>query len=100
MKRKISLLLAMVMCVSTLVACGKKAEEAGTADDTVVVYTADIFNTMNPYETTANSDQSVFDQVYETLTVTQDDGTVAPCLAREWTVSEDCLSTCSIWRKG
>ena len=91
MKRKISLLLAMVMCVSTLVACGKKAEEAGTADDTVVVYTADIFNTMNPYETTANSDQSVFDQVYETLTVTQDDGTVAPCLAREWTVSEDCL---------
>ena len=37
MKREISLLLAMVMCVSTLVACGKKPEEAGTADDTVVV---------------------------------------------------------------
>ena len=30
MKRKISLLLAMIMCVSTLVACGKKPEEAGS----------------------------------------------------------------------
>ena len=90
MKKLFSLVLAALMLLSLLAGCGGQPAASGD-DDTVVVYTSDIFNTMTPYQTTANSDQSVFDQVYETLTVTQDDGTVAPCLAKTWTVSEDCL---------
>lgn len=90
MKKKIALILVIVMIASLFTACGGK-QSAKSEDDPVVVYTPDIFNSLVPYETTANSDQSVFDQVYETLAVTQDDGTVKPCLAESWEVSDDGL---------
>jgi len=90
MKKKIVVLLVFVMVISLFTACGgnksKKSE-----DDAVVAYTPDIFNTMVPYETTANSDQMVFDQVYETLAITQDDGSVKGCLAKDWTISDNGL---------
>lgn len=93
MKKKIAVILSIAMIVSLFAACGGGGGQTSSKseDDPVVVYTPDIFNTMNPYETTANSDQSVFDQVYETLAVTQDDGTVKPCLAEKWTISDDGL---------
>ena len=93
MKKKIAVILSIAMIVSLFAACGGGGGQTSSKseDHPVVVYTPDIFNTMNPYETTANSDQSVFDQVYETLAVTQDDGTVKPCLAEKWTISDDGL---------
>ena len=83
-------LLVFVLVVGLFTACGGGGGTK-TEDDPVVVYTPDIFNTMVPYDTTANSDQMVFDQVYETLAVTQDDGSVVPCLATDWTISDDGL---------
>lgn len=91
MKKKVALLLVIVMVVSLFTACGGGSKSNKSEDDAVVVYTPDIFNTLIPYETTANSDQAVFDQVYETLAVTQDDGTVKPCLAEDWEISDDGL---------
>ena len=76
MKKKLSLVLATLMLLGLLAGCGGQPAASGDKD-TVVVYIGDIFNSMTPYMTTANSDQAVFDQVYETLTVTKDDGTVA-----------------------
>ena len=90
MKKKIVVLLVFVLVVGLFTACGGGGGTK-TEDDPVVVYTPDIFNTMVPYDTTANSDQMVFDQVYETLAVTQDDGSVVPCLATDWTISYDGL---------
>lgn len=90
MKKKIVVLLVFVLVVGLFTACGGGGGTK-TEDDPVVVYTPDIFNTMVPYDTTANSDQMVFDQVYETLAVTQDDGSVVPCLATDWTISDDGL---------
>ena len=90
MKKKLSLVLATLMLLGLLAGCGGQPAASGDKD-TVVVYIGDIFNSMTPYMTTANSDQAVFDQVYETLTVTKDDGTVAPCLAKSWKISDDSL---------
>ena len=90
MKKILSLVLAVLMLLGLLAGCGGQPAASGDKDS-VVVFIPDIFNSMTPYMTTANSDQAVFDQVYETLTVTQDDGTVAPCLAKSWTMSDDCL---------
>lgn len=90
MKKKLSLVLATLMLLGLLAGCGGQPAASGDKD-TVVVYIGDIFNSMTPYMTTANSDQAVFDQVYETLTVTKDDGTVAPCLAKSWKMSDDSL---------
>lgn len=73
MKKKLSLVLATLMLLGLLAGCGGQPAASGDKD-TVVVYIGDIFNSMTPYMTTANSDQAVFDQVYETLTVTKDDG--------------------------
>ena len=91
MKKKIVVLLVFVLTVSLFTACGGGGGSTKSEDDPVVVYTPDIFNTMIPYETTANSDQMVFDQVYETLAITQDDGSVKGCLAKDWTISDDGL---------
>lgn len=91
MKKKIVLLLIFVLAMSLFTACGGGSKGSKSEEDAVVVYTPDIFNTMIPYETTANSDQMVFDQVYETLAITQDDGSVKACLAKDWTISSDNL---------
>lgn len=69
MKKKITLLLIFVMVMSLFTACGGGGGGTKSEDDAVVAYTPDIFNTMVPYDTTANSDQMVFDQVYETLAI-------------------------------
>ena len=98
MKKKLSLVLATLMLLGLLAGCGGQPAASGDKD-TVVVYIGDIFNSMTPYMTTANSDQAVFDQVYETLTVTKDDGTVAPCLAKSWKRAMIPWSTPSSWRR-
>jgi len=91
MKKTLALVLVLALVVGMFTACGSSAQNEVTEDTPVVVYITDIFNTLDPFATTANSDQAVFDQVYETLGITQDDGTVKPCLAESWEVSADNL---------
>lgn len=78
---------------SILTGCGVSTS---TKDDpeqkTVVVYVADIFNTLNPFDTGAFSDSYIFNQVYETIAKVDDEGNPQPCLAESWEISEDALT--------
>ncbi|BDF72787.1 diguanylate phosphodiesterase [Oscillospiraceae bacterium] len=99
MKKHLSLILCAAMLVTLFAGCSPAANSGGGNNgggaaggkDSVVAFVPDIFNTLDPRKTAANSDQYVFDQIYETLAVTQDDGSVKPCLAESWDVSDDGL---------
>lgn len=98
-KRFIAMLLSLSMIITVLSACsgattggGKTDSSANPAEKTVVVYVADIFNTLNPFDTGAFSDSYVFNQVYETLTQVDDLGIPQPCLAESWIISDDALT--------
>ena len=82
-----------VIATSLLTGCTtKETNVANPADKTVVIYVADIFNTLNPYDTGAFSDSYVFNQVYESLAKADDQGNAVPCLAKSWEISEDALT--------
>lgn len=48
-------------------------------------------DSLDPHKTTTTLSWQVFDQVYDTLLAFDDDGSVQPNLAKEWTVSDDGL---------
>ena len=91
-KKTLALVLCIVM-VLCLAACGETGTQGGAeatdGEKGVVVRVADIFNTLNPFNTNNLSDQYVFNQVYETLAVVGEDGSPVPCLAESWEISED-----------
>ncbi len=86
----LSLFIIMTM-ISVLTGCTAK-ETVGTGTKPVVVYVADIFNTLNPYDTGAFSDSYIFNQVYESLAVADDKGNAVPSLAKSWEISPDALT--------
>lgn len=91
-KRILTILLCLVMLLSVLTGCGATKGGADTSKDKpVVVYVADIFNTLNPFDTGAFSDSYVFNQVYESIAKTDDKGDATPCLGESWEVSTDGL---------
>ncbi|MFZ1628153.1 MAG: ABC transporter substrate-binding protein, partial [Anaerolineae bacterium] len=87
-----TLFLCIIMiAASVLTGCTAK-ETADTGNKPVVVYVADIFNTLNPYDTGAFSDSYVFNQVYESLAKANDQGNAIPGLAKSWEISADALT--------
>jgi peptide/nickel transport system substrate-binding protein len=90
-KKTIALLLSLIMVTATFFTGCTTEEVEGSAEKPVVVYVADIFNTLNPYDTGAFSDSYVFNQVYESLATADDDGNAVPCLAESWEISSDGL---------
>src|SRR5665647_180473 len=91
-KRLLAILLCLVMLLSVLTGCGATKGGADTGETkTVVVYVADIFNTLNPFDTGAFSDSDVFNQVYESIAKTDDKGDPVPCLGESWEISTDGL---------
>lgn len=83
-----AIILTLVLClVPVLASCGAGGGDAKA--EPVVVYVADIFNTLNPYDTGAFSDSYVFNQVYEFLAKADDSGNAVPCLAESWEISDD-----------
>jgi ABC-type transport system substrate-binding protein len=94
--QKITKLALLFLCITMIMApvltgCTAK-ETAGTGVKPVVVYVADIFNTLNPYDTGAFSDSYVFNQVYESLAKADDQGNAIPSLAKSWDISADALT--------
>jgi peptide/nickel transport system substrate-binding protein len=87
-----TLLLSLILVLSAFTGCGAGTDEAASGSKPVVVYVADIFNTLNPYDTGAFSDSYVFNQVYETLAVASDTGETLPRLAKSWEISDDALT--------
>ncbi|MDH4242101.1 MAG: ABC transporter substrate-binding protein, partial [Phycisphaerae bacterium] len=94
--RKSTKLATLFLCIimtliPVLTGCTTK-EAAGTGSKPVVVYVADIFNTLNPYDTGAFSDSYIFNQVYESIATADDKGNVVPGLAKSWEISPDALT--------
>lgn len=118
MKKILALLLAVMMTVSTLAACGANNEDGGGSDvnsgnntaapdggnasssggnaagakDSVALCVEGAISTIDPYETLAYTSWYVFNNVYETLIINDDDGVTQPCLATSWVPSEDGLT--------
>ena len=93
MKKHFAVLLCTIMLFTAVVGCSNNNAGGNVSQkDSVVVYVSDIFSMLNPFATTANSDQYIFNQVYETLAVVDDNGKVNPCLAESWEISEDALT--------
>jgi peptide/nickel transport system substrate-binding protein len=97
---KLATLFLCIIMIATAVLTGCTAKEptdtgnkpADTGNKPVVVYVADIFNTLNPYDTGAFSDSYVFNQVYESLAKADDQGNAVPGLAKSWDISADALT--------
>ncbi len=91
-KKALIIFLCLVMLMSVLTGCGATNSTESSGDtQPVVIYVADIFNTLNPFDTGAFSDSYVFNQVYETIAKSDDLGNPVPCLGESWEISPDGL---------
>lgn len=93
-KKILVMFLCIAMIMSAFTGCSSSKASGNDNEDgekPVVVYVADIFNTLNAFDTGAFSDAYVFNQVYETLAKVDDEGNTNPCLADSWEISPDGL---------
>ena len=93
-KKVVSMILTVTMIVVMLAGCGGTTSEQGSEDsksgrDDVVVFVEAAFFNLNPFETVSYVNMYLFNQVYEALTMIDDDSNVNPCLAEKWEVSDD-----------
>lgn len=86
MKKLVALLLVLVMVVG-LAGCGGK--DAGSEAKGVRVYVESPLETLDPYETDAYVSEYVFSQIYEGIVRLDENGSVIPWLAKEWTIDTD-----------
>jgi len=94
-KRFLAFALCLILVLSSFTACGNtggEGDEGGEEAKVAKIYVADIFNTLNPFNTGAFSDSYVFCQVYETLFVVDDSGVAQGQLAESYEISDDALT--------
>jgi|GEM_PF-1317373 len=99
-KKVLALLLAVIMVVA-LVACGggnnggntptPGGEDQTTEEKTCVIYCPNPLETMNPYMVIGYPSGHVLNAIYEPMLWVKEDGTLEPCLAESWEVSDDAL---------
>jgi len=117
-KRMMALLLVMIMALS-LVACGSnnsnnggntadkgstnssadkgssdKKDDAAAKRDDINIYCEGVWSTIDPHGTgaTAYVNMYIINQAYEALVKVEQDGSITPVLATDWTISEDGLT--------
>ncbi|MGD9569129.1 MAG: ABC transporter substrate-binding protein [Sedimentibacter sp.] len=97
--KKFTLFLGIVMVLLLIVTgCTQQAADTSTDSlsegkrDDVIVYVEGVWKTLNPHESTTFVDMYLFNQLYEALTIIDDDGNINECLAKEWSVSDDNLT--------
>lgn len=89
-KRKVmGLVLTFVLLVSSLAGCGGGEPVGIDKEAPVVIYSDVQYNTLDPYQTNATSDNLIFTNVYECLVRVDNEGTIIPQLAKSWDVSDD-----------
>ena len=101
MKKLLSLVLALVMCVGVLTGCGtdndpaaqNSAGNAGSSDGIVIAMNADI-DTMHPSDYSTTVELNVLNQMYDTLIYMNPGGAHEPeaRLAETWEASEDGMT--------
>ncbi|MDO4266878.1 MAG: ABC transporter substrate-binding protein [Eubacteriales bacterium] len=113
MKKRIALITAMMIMISSLAGCGggtvgtesPEADGSGAAGSgtlegaeesdvnsgrtDVVIRVESPWSTFNPLESSLYVEFYELNQMYETLTWVDDNGTVVPILAESWDISED-----------
>ena len=83
MKKFISLMLCLLMCVGVLASCDSLSEEEKGAN--VRVFLTDYPYTLDPAVVQLNSDvEQILSLIFEPLTTIDADGKVQPALATEW----------------
>ena len=83
MKKFISLMLCLLMCVGVLASCDSLSEEEKGAN--VRVYLTDYPYTLDPAVVQLNSDvEQILSLIFEPLTTIDADGEIQPALATEW----------------
>lgn len=87
MKKVLSLLLAVLLAVGSLVGCAGNGESAAYRS----LYSADV-STLNYLNTTTTNDMTIPANCQECLIEYDTLGNVLPALATEWTTSEDNLT--------
>ena len=116
--RKTALILAILMTLATLAGCGGSTtantttasggttaaasggttavgstqSPAATTRDDVNIYVEAPWDTMDPHNSATYSNDYVINQMYEPMVNVDDTGDVIPCLATEWTISNDGLT--------
>ena len=97
LKQFFSLVLALAMCLS-LAACGEKDQpskndgDSGSADSIVIGRAFDSDN-LDPVNMVGNYNIWILNMMLEGLVQTNDKGTeIIPCLAEDWTISDDGLT--------
>lgn len=91
-KKLLSLLMVLVMIFS-MSACGSEGGEATDGEKGVTLYAESIISSLDPYGPGAveYTGWYTWNQVYETLVRIDDQGNTVPCLAKEYSISEDGL---------
>ena len=94
MKKKFWLLMAMVLSVLFLVACGgdsdKKSDAgAGGKRDTLVIGNGADAKSLDPHASNDNPSSNVRVQIFDTLMDLDDDGIPQPMLAESWERPDD-----------
>lgn len=100
MKKGISFLLILAMCVTMLSACsgGNEASKdsaksgGGTGQDKIVRIMFSNTPYLDPAVGSDEASTAAFPNIYDSLVVPTHDGDTEPSLATEWTVSEDGLT--------
>ena len=100
MKKGISFLLILAMCVTMLSACsgGKEASKdsansgGGAGQDKIVRIMFSNTPYLDPAVGSDEASTAAFPNIYDSLVVPTHDGDTEPSLATEWTVSEDGLT--------
>lgn len=107
MKKVLNFALSILLLAAMLSGCGTSPgsdPEAGDGEgsnrDDVVVYVEQVFFNLNPFETVSYVNMYLFNQVYEALTFIGDDSVVQPCLATDWSVSDDITEYTFTLREG
>ena len=103
MKKKIAFILVLTMLVSCLVGCGGAGgEDVADGEKGVSIYVESIVSSLDPYGPGAveYAGWYTWNQVYETLVRIDDNGNTVPCLAKEYSVSEDGLTYSFVLEEG
>lgn len=95
MKKLVSLVLALLLVVTAV-----PMAFAGAADNSLTVILGAEFSTLDPLALPSSSEINFCTNIFDSLVKVDDDLNIVPCLATEWTVSEDGLTYIFKLREG
>ena len=100
-KRMLAMIMAVLMLMSVLTACGNSAnagDSTGNKDAVSIAISSDM-GSLDPLHTSGGTDFQIYRNIFDALVKEGPNG-VEPALAEDWTMSDDGLSYTFVIRKG